>query len=385
MAVRPSIHLGPAAVVDDWQGPAWLASGHRAFFLASGLYGALAIVLWLLAWRGLLPLSSPWHGHEMVFGFGVAAIAGFLQAAVPKWTQQPIYRGRRVALLLALWLAGRLGMALPGLHFLDLLFLPVLAWLIGTDLVRSRNRRNYIVIAVLAGLWGIDLLYHFGPASLALRVAIYVVVALIALIGGRIVPMFTRNAMRLDGHFEFDCGTPRWLEVAAVPTVLGVAVTELVLPSSVWSGAVAGVAAVVLGWSLRGWHPWQTRRLPLVWILHVGYGFLPFGFALKAVADLGGPVGPFAALHALTAGGIGVMILGVSSRAALGHSGLPLQPSRATVVAYGLVITGALLRVLTAHPHALLAAGILWSSGFALFAKEYWPILTRPRTDGLPG
>jgi hypothetical protein len=209
-----TIPLGPTSVRDVWRGPAWLASGHRPFFLATGIYGALALGMWMFAWFGLLPLTSSWHGHEMVFGFGVAAIAGFLQAAVPKWTQQPTYRGARAALLFALWL--------PGLHLLDLLVLPVLAFHIGRDLYRARNRRNYIVAGVLLALWGVDLLYHFGPPSLALRVAVYLVTALIALIGGRIVPVFTRNAMRLAGEADFDCRTPRWLEIAAVPAVLGV-------------------------------------------------------------------------------------------------------------------------------------------------------------------
>jgi uncharacterized protein involved in response to NO len=132
-----TIPLGPTSVRDVWRGPAWLASGHRPFFLATGIYGALALGMWMFAWFGLLPLTSSWHGHEMVFGFGVAAIAGFLQAAVPKWTQQPTYRGARAALLFALWLVGRVGMWLPGLHLLDLLFLPVLAFHIGRDLYRA--------------------------------------------------------------------------------------------------------------------------------------------------------------------------------------------------------------------------------------------------------
>lgn len=391
MVARVSIPLGP--VTDTWRGPALLASGHRPFFLFAGVYGAGALVLWLLAWRGLLPLTSSWHGHEMIFGFAVAAIAGFLLAAVPKWTNSPPYRGLRVAVLMALWLGGRLGMGLAGAGViapmigtvLDLLFLPALAWFIGAQIVRARNRRNYQVPAVLLVAWGLDVFYHFGNASLALRVGVYVVATLITLIAGRIVPAFTRNALRQAGHPDIECTTPRWLDVTAVPAMALVAVTELALPSSPWSSLAAGVAALIVGLRMVGWQTWHTRRLPLVWILHVGYAFLPLGLLMKAIADLGGPVGPFAALHALTAGAIGVMILAVASRAALGHSGRPLVPATATVVAYYLVIAGALIRVLAIHPHATLAAGILWSAGYAVFSVVYWPMLTRPRADGQPG
>lgn len=391
MVGRVSIPLGPTS--DTWRGPALLASGHRPFFLFAGVYGAGALAMWLLAWRGLLPLTSSWHGHEMIFGFAVAAIAGFLLAAVPKWTHSPPYRGARVAVLMALWLAGRLGMWLAGAGaigpsvgaVLDLLFLPALAWFIGAAILRARNHRNYQVPVVLLAVWGLDVFYHFGNPSLALRVAVYAIATLVTLISGRIVPAFTRNALRQAGHPDVECHTPRWLDVAAVPVMVVVTATELAWPSSRWSGIAAAVAAVVLGGRMVGWHTWLTRPLPLVWVLHVGYAFLPFAMIMKAIADLGGPVGSFAALHALTAGAIGVMILAVASRAALGHSGRPLVPAPATVVAYGLVIAGALLRVLVLHPHATLAAGVLWSAGYAVFSVVYWPMLTRPRSDGQPG
>jgi uncharacterized protein involved in response to NO len=380
---RPTIPMGPTS--DRYDGPILLASGHRLFFLFAALYAALALPMWLLAWRGFLPLTSTWHGHEMIFGFAIAAIAGFLLAAVPKWTNSKPFQGPLVALLVGLWLLGRVAMWLPGLALLDLLFVPVLAAVLGRQILRAGNRRNYGVPVLLMALWGIDVLFQFGQPNLALRVATYLVTTLIALIAGRIVPTFTRNALKMAGDPQHECVTPRWLDMLAVPTVLAVAVTELVAPMSQASGIAALLAAMVLGARMLGWRTWQTRRLPIVWILHVGYAFVPVGLALKAVADLGGPIGTFAALHALTAGAIGVMILAVASRAALGHAGLPLQVSRPTIVAYVLVTLGAVLRVALAHPHAVLAAGILWSLGYAVFAVVYWPILTRPRVDGQPG
>ncbi len=382
-AARISIPLGPTS--DRYRGPILLASGHRPFFLLAGLYATLAVPMWLLAWRGVLPLTSMWHGHEMVFGFAVAAIAGFLLAAVPKWTNSRPFQGARVAFLLTLWLLGRVAMWQPGIGPLDLLFLPVLAGMLGWEILRSRNRRNYGVPLILLALWGLDVLFHFGSPSLSLRVAAYVVISLIALIAGRIVPTFTRNALKLAGDPNHECHTPRWLDALAIPAVIAVAVTELILPMSDASGTAALVAALLLGLRMAGWRTWQTRRLPIVWILHVGYAFVPIGLALKGVADLGGPIGTFAALHALTAGAMGVMILAVASRAALGHAGLPLVVPPAVVVSYGLVILGAVLRVSASHPHAVTLAGVLWSLGYGVFSVVYWPILTQPRVDGQPG
>ncbi len=377
------IPLGPTS--ETYRGPILLAAGHRPFFLLAGLYAAFALPMWLLAWRGYLPLISTWHGHEMVFGFAVAAIAGFLLAAVPKWTDSRPHQGPRVAFLVALWLLGRVAMWLPGFSLLDLLFLPTFAGFMAWPIFRARNRRNYGVPFILLALAGLNALFHFGSPSLALRVAAYVVTTLIALIAGRIVPTFTRNALKMAGDPNHECHTPRWLDILAVPAALAVAVTELAVPMSQVSGIAALFAAVVLGARMTLWRTWQTRHLPIVWILHAGYAFVPLGLALKGVADLGGPIGYFAALHALTAGAIGVMILAVASRAALGHAGRPLVVSRATVLAYVLVIAGALLRVAVAHPHAVVLSGILWSVGYGIFAAVYWPILTQPRRDGLPG
>lgn len=366
------------------KGPAFLASGHRPFFLFAGLSAALLLPIWLAAWAGHLPLMSGWHGHEMVFGFAAAAIGGFLMAAVPKWTNGVPILGRRLLLLIGLWLAGRIGILVPGMAWLDLLFLPTLAAFIGSDIWRARNRRNYQVPAMLVVLSALNLGWHleFEPA---LRGGIYLVVALIALIGGRIVPAFTQSGLRMAGRRDIVCETPAWLEAIAVPAVLAVVVTEMIAPWSVFSGAAALVAGVILLARMRGWHSFATARIPLVWVLHVGYVWVPVGFLLKAAADMGGIVDPMAALHALTAGAIATMILAVGSRAALGHSGRPLVPSRWTVLAYVLVTVGAVLRVVGGGDMATMVSGAVWTAGWVVFCIVYWPILTRPRIDGLPG
>jgi uncharacterized protein involved in response to NO len=365
-------------------GPAILASGHRPFFLLAGLSAMLLVPVWLAAWAGQLPLSSGWHGHEMIFAFAGAAIGGFLMAAVPKWTNGTPVLGKRLLLLIGLWLAGRVGMLVPGLAWLDLAYLPVLAAFIGADIWRARNSRNYQVPAMLLVLSLLNLGWHleFEPA---LRGGVYLVAALIALIGGRIVPAFTQSGLRMAGQRNVVCDTPAWLDAVAVPAVLAVVISEALAPWSVLSGGTALLAGLVLLARMWRWHSLATGRVPLVWILHVGYVWVPVGFLLKAGFDLGGWGDPLAALHALTAGAIATMILAVGSRAALGHSGRPLVPSRWTVLSYVLVTAAAAVRVFGWGEAAVMAAGGLWTAGWAVFCVVYWPILTRPRLDGLPG
>jgi uncharacterized protein involved in response to NO len=368
-----------------YRGPAVLASGHRPFFLAAGVWAAAGLALWVAALAGLVPLAATWHGHEMLFGFAVAAIAGFLMAAVPKWTNGDVILGTRLTVLLALWLIGRVAMIADTASWLDLLFLPVFATFILADIVRARNTRNYQVPAMLFGLAGLNMAYHFYGDVLALHAATYLIAALIALIGGRIVPAFTQNALRMAGRREVTCATPVWLEAIAVPSVILVVLTELFAQHTMFSAGAALIAGIVLLVRMAGWHSLKTRGMPIVWILHVGYLWVPVGFLLKAGSELAHLVPHSAALHALTAGAIGTMILAVASRAALGHAGLPLKVSPWTVLAYALVIAGAALRVAVPHPHATMLAGALWSAGYAIFSVVYWPILTRPRADGLPG
>jgi uncharacterized protein involved in response to NO len=351
----------------------------------AGLYGATALPLWLAAYFGYLPLTASWHGHEMIFGFAVAAIAGFLMAAVPKWTNSTGIAGWPLVLLIALWLAGRLSMWAGQAVFIDLLFLPVLATFVLADIARARNARNYQVAGILFVLAVFDALYHFYDPSLALRVSTLMIVALIALIGGRIIPAFTQNALRMKHGAHITCHTPRVLDWLAVPSVIMVVVVELLLPQSAQAGVASLVAGIILFLRMFGWQTRRTLRMPLVWILHVGYAWVPLGFVLNGLVDLGAPVNPSAAFHALTAGAIGVMILAVASRAALGHSGRPLEPSAWTVVAYGLVIAAAIVRVFVPLDGSVLLAGVLWFLGYAIFSAVYWPILTKPRIDGLPG
>ncbi|HEX6997990.1 MAG TPA: NnrS family protein [Gammaproteobacteria bacterium] len=383
--------------------PFW-SYGFRPFFtLAAGAavaaMAALSAALLFGAWPAEAPPLGRWHGHEMLFGFVAAAIAGFLLTAVPTWTSTEPVRGARLAALAGLWLVGRLvmlpwlGLDRTPLVLVEAAFFPALALAVGAALVRTRNARNYPFLVLLALLTAADLVYGAvrlgwlaAPPFDPLRLAANVVLLMVGVVGGRIVPLFTRNALVRAG---IACEIPPrpWLDRASLAALVAVLVVDVWRPDGVAAGAVAAVAAVLLGARLARWHGARTLGMPIVWILHVGYGWLALALALKAVWLLGGVAWAANWLHAQTAGAFGTMILGVMSRVALGHTGRPLVVAPAITVAYLLVIAGALIRVLgpVALPQHLLAvlgsAATLWALGFAVFLVIYLPMLVAPRAD----
>ena len=383
-----------------------LAFGFRPFFLLAGLAGALTPPVFLAAYTGLIDADfggpvTYWHGHEMIFGFVVAAVAGFLFTALANWTGRAPVRGATLGALVGLWLAGRAAMALAGflpallVAVVDLALLPALGVLVLRELIRGRNRRNLPFPVLLMVLFAANLLFHLERLGIAetarpgLYLAVHVIALLIAIVGGRVVPAFTTAALRRAGR-DACLRSPPWLERAAIAAVAAVAVAELADPGGAAAGALALAAALLLAARLSGWRGLATLDQPILWVLHLGYGWLAVGFALKAAADLGGCLPPSAALHALTAGAAGTMILGVMTRAALGHTGRSLATPPAIVVAYGLISVGAALRVaepVLAAPSVVIlsASALIWAGGFAIFTVLYWPILTRPRVDGRPG
>ncbi len=383
-----------------------LAFGFRPFFLLAGLAGALTPPVFLAAYTGLIDADfgwpvTYWHGHEMIFGFVVAAVAGFLFTALANWTGRAPVRGATLGILVGLWLAGRAAMALAGVlpaalvAVVDLALLPALAVLVLRELIRGRNRRNMPFPVLLMVLFAANLLFHLerlGVAETArpgLYLAVHVIALLIAIVGGRVVPAFTVAALRRAGAAA-DLSSPPWLERTAIAAVASVAVAELADPGGVAAGALALAAALLLAARLSGWRGLASLDQPILWVLHLGYLWLAVGFAVKAAADLGGWLPPSAALHALTAGAAGTMILGVMTRAALGHTGRALATPPAIVVAYGLISVGAALRVaepLLATPSAMIltASALIWAAGFGIFTVIYWPILTAPRIDARPG
>jgi uncharacterized protein involved in response to NO len=384
--------------------PLW-RRGFRPFFLAAGAYGGLVVLAWLAIWHGALPAPrwlAPawWHGHEMVFGLVAAAIAGFLLTATPVWTGRPALVGRPLAGLFALWAAGRAAMwaagALPAwvVALVDLAFLPALAAVLARTLWRSGQVRNYGVLGVVGTLALANAAVHAQALGLtsasaprALRFAVDAIVLLIVVIGGRITPAFTSNALVRRGSVVPLRSRPH-LDRAAVASVALVAIADLVAPRSVASGALACAAGIAVALRLAGWQTRRTLGDPLVWSLHAGMTWVAIGLLLVGAGDLGGAIPARSGLHALGAGAMGSMILAVMTRVGLGHTGRPLVLPRGAVGAYALVHAGALLRVVAAAlPPALatpllLSGGLLWAGAFWLFAGVYAPILGRPRPDG---
>ena len=339
-----------------------------------------------------------WHTHEMLYGFIAAAMAGFLLTAVPSWTNRRGYAGLPLAMLALLWLAGRSVMSLPtGLPpsmvaLIDLAFLPALALMLLPALLRSGNRRNLVFVALLLLLFGANLHFHLAGAdsSRPLLAGINTMLLLITLLGGRIVPAFTSAALKQLGE-EAKIRRYLPLDKAALAAVGAVLAVDLVLPESVLAAAVAVLAAVLLALQLGQWQGHRTLSLPIVWILHLAYAWLPLAFALKAAALAGLPVAAGAWLHAATAGAMASMIVGVMSRAALGHTGRPLIAPRPIVVAYLALAAAAVARVFgplllpTAATLWWQLAALLWCLAFLLYLVVYAPILCRARIDGRPG
>ncbi len=382
------------------RGPVLLQAGFRPFFLLAGLAAMLMVPLWLaqvvLGWRAALTVPPLlWHGHEMVFGFATAAVAGFLLTAVPNWTGAATVRGLPLALLAALWLAARIGfwaglpvavVAVP-----DLLFLPALGLALARPLIRAGKPRNMMFLGLLALLDVADAVVlaamagHGDFGLNGLLAAIFILLFMIAVIGGRIIPGFTRNGLHMIG-VTFEAKARPGLDKAALLALLAGGLLTVVPLSPPVAGLVLAVAALLHGARLAGWGGRHTARVPLLWILHLGYAWLPLGLALLALSDVAPDLVPMTiALHALTAGTIASMILGVMTRAALGHSGRPLKPHALTVAAYALVQLAALARVagcLIDMRAGLMISGLLWTLAFLLFLVVYGPICLAARADG---
>lgn len=383
------------------------AYGFRPFFLVAGWYAMLIIAEWLWVYSAGEPIfgSYPpqlWHGHEMVYGFVGAAIAGFMLTAVPSWTSEKGFAGTPLIILSALWLLGRIAFAtaswipLWALAAGDLVFLPALAFVIARPLLRQRNR-NTPLLFVLLTLWATDVAFIFFlsrlnvfSASTALLTAINIVLLLVTVIGGRIVPAFTASALRRRNVAAKIHDRP-WLDRFVIGTMVLAIIVDIVTPRMGASAIVAAVAAVGHAWRLAGWQTARTLSEPIVWVLHLAYAWLPIGLLLKAVHISSGADWAAHWLHALTMGAAATMILAVMSRAALGHTGRPLVVAPPTTLAYVLLTIGTIIRVfvpateIASYASIIMTAGIFWVAAFALFVTVYTPILVRPRVDGRPG
>ena len=378
-----------------------LALGFRPFYLLASVFAVVAILLWLASLNGRLHFGAYlpgmfWHSHEMLFGYIVAVIAGFLFTAVRNWTGQPTPTGLALGGIAALWLLARV-LLVSGPSFvavfLDVAFLPVVAVAIAIPILRSRNKRNYKVIGVLAAASLLHLLFHLAlggqlPAWLSrasLFASIDLVVILFALIGGRVIPAFTRNAVAGSN--------PRhepWLEVVAFGSLLLIALVTLAggalaawIPASLF--VVAAVAHLL---RLALWQPQLTLGNPLLWMMPVAYSWLPIALMLRGLSTAAVVV-PGAWIHALTMGALSSLMMAMMMRSTLGHTGRELVASRMDMAAFAVLQVAALIRVVAGssgnYQALIVLSGLAWVLAFALFLSRYLPMLVQARVDGKPG
>ncbi len=374
--------------------PFW-SYAFRPFFLFNGLFAVVVMALWVIALRGAGPAALPadpaWHAHEMLVGFAMAAVAGFALTAVATWTGRPPVSGVPLAVLVSTWLAGRAAMlagaVLPDavMAALDLAFPVLLLVLIAREVIAAGNRRNYPIVALIALLALANGMYHAGYELLAVHVLIHAILLLITVVAGRIVPNFTANWLRARGHARMPVSRPQ-LDGLTVVATIGAGLAAVVAPTSAVAGLLALAASAAHGIRLSGWRGLATISDPLLFVLHVAYLWLPVGYALTALAAFGLWFPPTAALHALTMGAIGSMILAVTTRVALGHTGRKLHAARMTVVAYAILTAAVVVRVLSvfaggAYSGLVDMAALGWIAAFAIFSWVYWPVLTGPRVD----
>ncbi|MDP1644073.1 MAG: NnrS family protein [Thiobacillus sp.] len=382
-------------------GFALFALGFRPFFLAAGLFAIVLLGLWLAILQDRITTGylapAVWHGHEMLFGYTVAVIAGFLLTAAQNWTGIRTPAGTPLAALFLLWLAGRLSFLVPGLPAglvaaVDLLFLPVLALTLAWPIIKAKQLSNAPFPIMLLALAAANALVHgealgwtAATASTGLHLATYVVVTMMVVMSGRVIPSFTDNKLRTHAR--------RWkaIEWLVPVATLGALVAALVAPDSLVTALLAAIAAAVHVIRLTGWYTGKFWSVPLLWILHLGYAWIALGFALLALSAAGGSAAAGASLHAFTAGGIGVLTLGMMARVSLGHTGRLLEAAPLMTLAFVAINLTALIRVAlpllfpAAYVQSMMAAGLVWVAAFGLFVVVYTPMLLRPRVDGKPG
>lgn len=389
-----------SASVPSLQGWPLLRLGFRPFYLGAAAYGVLAVPLWIavLLGRVSLNLTIPpvlWHAHEMLFGFVVAVIGGFLLTAGKAWTGLETPRGWVLAALAGLWLAARLAAVFApyGVYaVLDLLLLPLVAAIFISVLLRAGGGRNLPLGAILLLLALTNAAFHGAVSGLielepvrALHAALALVVMIECVIAGRVIPSFTQSALpgvRLK--------VPPWLEQATLGTTAIALASWVLVPANVLSATALVAAALLHALRLLRWEPLRTRSRPILWVLHLAYAWLPIGLALLALSQLG-VVGASSGIHALAVGATGGLIIGMITRTARGHTGRPLQASKLEVAAYLLVACAAVSRVLLpllAPQHLviwLVVAAAAWGMAFALYLMVFSPWLLTTRLDGKDG
>jgi len=389
------------------------SGGFRPFFLFAGGYGALAVGAWVGWLEGVWNLpqiypASQLHAHEMMYGFALAAIAGFLLTAVPQWTGDKALRGPGLAALAGTWLVGRLAMLGAGAvgpmaaMALDMIFPLALCAVIGAMLLRAGNRRNYGFIAILAVAALANLFWHLEMSGLApdafeniaesaQQLMLNLLLLIVAIMGGRVIPMFTANWLRRQGQ-TLPMRHPVWLQRLCLGGLVAVTLAEFLTPhfnqlDPRLTGALALATGIALLARLWGWKGYRTLAHPLVWIMHLAYFWLGVALLAKAGHYLDAGIPMAAARHAAAMGAVGSMIMAIMPRVSLGHTGRDLILPRPMLAAYGLYVAAPLLRVASPfldgawYQTTLMLSGLCWTLAFAIFIYTFAPMLFAPRAD----
>ena len=388
----------------QWTGPALFSFGFRPFFLFGALWAALAMLMWILMLSGTFMLPTrfepvSWHAHEFLFGYIGAIIAGFLLTAVPNWTGRLPVVGWQLAGLFGLWLAGRVSIATsalwpPGVTaMVDLSFPIVLCGFILREILAGKNWRNLLVFALLSIFTIANLLYHLEAARMdaaaqgvGLRIGISSVVLLICVIGGRVIPSFTRNWLVQKKAERLPVPPMQHFDSAVLLVTVPALLCWVIWSDHQMTGAALLIIGVLHGARLIRWQGKQTLAEPLLWVLHLGYAFVPLGAVLEAVSILMPDLFPLAAAqHLWMAGAFGLMTLAMMTRATLGHTGQRLHAGRGTVAIYAFLIGSVVVRLAAAILvgsaavlYALSAA--LWIGAFMLYAALYGSSLIKPKS-----
>ncbi len=372
----------------------------RPFFIAAGIWATLAVPFWLLNYFGIMIVIDNfniflWHQHEILYGFVAAAIAGFILTAIPNWTGRLPIKNKPLAILVFLWILGRVGFLTTAIFgtittsLMDLPFLIVLVLVIMREIVSGKNWRNLPVIILISFFTLGNILVHLqiheiiDSAELGMRLSTFVLSILLALIGGRIVPSFTRNWLAQNKANKFPRPFGNFDKISLISLVVFV-FAQVIIPHHQATSLLALLAGLLHGIRFIRWKVWMTLTEPLIWILHVGYMWLCVALVLIGLSGLTDFVPYTSSYHALTVGAFSTMILAVMTRASLGHTGRTIKATLGTTTIFIFITIAAILRVYEPFINEsgsliLSLSGIFWTLSFALFIFIYFPILTQPR------
>jgi len=390
--------MSPIPRLREYNGPDVLSYGFRPFFLLGSIFAGAAVLVWLPAYFGEITIPTAlaprdWHAHEMIYGFLPAVVTGFLLTAIPNWTGRLPLRGLPLLVLVLVWAAGRIAVATSAwtswqvAAVVDLSFLILVAAAAAREVIAGKNWRNLRVIGIVGFLVAGNAVFHAeahlnGIANYGVRMGIGAAVMLLALVGGRVVPSFTRNWLARENPGRLPTPFDR-IDVAAITSSGLALIAWIAFPDTLPTGGLLVLAGLIQAVRLARWAGERTWRDRLVLVLHIAYGFIPVGFLLGALAAFG-IVPASAGIHAWMVGAVGFMTLAIMSRSSLGHTGRALVASVPVQIVYGLIGIAALARICAAlNPDGafvlLHMAAFAWAAAFLGFAFSYWKIFTGPR------